>query len=139
MPSRTRDGRQVGGAEKERRKKARLEAERKRPAAPAQPSGGLSGLPAPPESTAHLIRWGARILAGVMHRAAQDGTIFETERDQLRFLADCCAKLGMIRDKAAEQELIDKRLAEIDGEQNKSSGLEAVRGLKAPKISRPSS
>lgn len=74
-----------------------------------------------------------------MHRAAQDGTIFETERDQLRFLADCCAKLGMIRDKAAEQELIDKRLAEIDGEQNKSSGLEAVRGLKAPKISRPSS
>lgn len=134
MPSRGKDGREISGAEKTRRRKARAEAERQREV--AGPTA-LAGLPAPPENTAGLVRWGAQMLAAVMHRAAQERSIFETERDQLRFLSECCAKLGIIRDKAAEQELIDQRLAELEGEKTRAAGLETVRGLTAPKISRP--
>lgn len=126
----------MGGAEKERRRKSRLENERARPPA-AEGARGLDGLTPPPENTAGLVRWGAQILAAVMYRAAQERSIFETERDQLKFLAECAAKLGIIRDKAAEQELIDKRLAELDQEKSKTAGLEPVNRLKTSKIPRP--
>lgn len=133
MPTRKPNGREVGGAEKERRRKARIENERER----EHPVGILPGLAAPPPNTAGLVRWGAQILAAVMYRAAQDRSIFETERDQLKFLADCAAKLGVIRDKAAEQELIDQRLAELEQEKTKAAGLDPVHGLKASKVPRP--
>lgn len=136
MPTRDAEGRELSGAEKERRRKAKLENERQRQPQVAGTSG-IEGLPSPPTNTASLVRWGAQILAAVMYRAAQDRSIFETERDQLKFLAECAAKLGVIRDKAAEQELIDQRLAELDQEKTKAAGLEPVHGFQAPKIPRP--
>lgn len=131
MPRRAATGKQIGGAEKERRKKAEREQERGRT------GGQVSGLSLepPPANTADLIPWGARALAATLYRASQDRSIFVTELDQLRFIADCCAKLGIIRDKTAEQKRIKEGLKKIRGEDE--AKLDDVSGRRAPRIPRP--
>lgn len=129
-------GKPISGAEVRRRKMQRLEADRAREAPPDET--GLS-VCAPPESTAELVTWAASALAQVIHRAAQDRTIFLTEADQLRFIADGCAKLGMVRDKAAEQERIKKAAvrAGLAPDKNKpSAGAKSLAGIEKPPTAR---
>jgi len=114
----------------------RLEADRAREAPPED--AGLS-VGAPPESTAELVTWAASALAQVIHRAAQDRSIFLTEADQLRFIADGCAKLGMVRDKAAEQERIKKAAvrAGLTSDKSKPSvGAKSLAGIEKPPTAR---
>ena len=140
MPLRDSDGKPLSGAALQRRRKAKLEHERKRKK--AQPSGALSyaDLPAPPigkkDGTAQLITWGAKALAVTMHRAMVTPDAFEAERDQWRFVADCCAKLGMIRDKAAEQEQIKKGLRGVKKDKD-TAGLTDASGRATPRVPRP--
>lgn len=103
-------GKPVGGAAKARARKAKITAQRKRKPAPTTVS--FADLPDPPlDDTAALITWGAKSLAVVMRKSMQDLSLFDAERDQLRFIADCAAKLGMIRDKASEQAKLQKAAA----------------------------
>lgn len=114
----------------------RLEADRAREAPPDETGIAVS---APPESTAELVTWAASALAQVIHRAAQDRSIFLTEADQLRFIADGCAKLGMVRDKAAEQERIKKAAvrAGLAPDKNKpSAGAKSLVGIEKPPTAR---
>lgn len=133
MPSKSPDGKRLSGAAQRKVKQRRVEHERTR----EQTGGAFDALPVPPlDATASLITWGARALALTLHRAMSDPTIFETERDQLRFIADGCAKLGMIRDKAAEQESIKRTLAEVKKEKE-TAGLTDARGRSTPRVPRP--
>lgn len=134
MPSRDpKTGKPVGGAAKARRRKAQAEAERKRkPAAVSQVQ-----VSPPPESTAELVTWSAGVLAALVYRASQDRTIFLTELDQLRFLADTCAKIGLVRDKAVEQDRL-RRLAEAAGKlpSSKPAGAKPLAGVSKPDTAR---
>lgn len=137
MPSRDSSGKRLPGSKQRAIKKRRIEHEQTRPGSAAAESSHFDSLPRPPiEDTAGLVRWGAQCLAVVMDRAIRDRSIFETERDQLRFVADCCAKLGMIRDKASEQEAIKKAL-QARRKEAKAAGLDDARQFAEPRVSRP--
>lgn len=134
MPWRDKAGKPLSGAAQAKKRKQAKEHERTREQGE---SGHFDRLPAPPiDDTAGLVRWGAQCLAVVMDRAIRDRSIFETERDQLRFVADCCAKLGMIRDKASEQEAIKKAL-KVRRKEQKTAGLDDARQFPEPRVSRP--
>lgn len=135
-------GKPVGGAAKTRKKKAELEAERKRkPAKPAKPAKAAEFLhiDPQPDSTADFASWSARGLAALAYRAAQDRTIFATELDQLRFLSDTFAKLAKANDKGAEQERM-KKLADSMGQGAGSGavprGAKGLAGIQKPTTAR---
>lgn len=125
----------MGGAEKLRIKRAAAERERQRD---EEGQGGTFDRlgPAPIDSTAELVTWGAQALALVVDRAMRRRDIFETEFDQLRFVADSCAKLGLVRDKAAEQESI-KKLLKATTQEKETAGLTDAGGRSTPRVSRP--
>lgn len=126
-------GRPISGAAKARARKAKLQAAQKRTPAPTTVS--FADLPDPPlDDTAALITWGAKCLAVVMRKAQQDVGAFDAERDQWRFVADCAAKLGMIRDKAAEQSKLQKAAAAA----GKVSGTRPVGAQSLAAVPKPS-
>jgi hypothetical protein len=128
-------GKPLSGSALNRLRKAKVEAERTRD---IEEQTGLT-LEPPPSSTAELVTWAAAALAQAIYRASQDRKIFLTEADQLRYVADGCAKLGMVRDKAAEQERI-KRVAERTGltqDRNKpAAGAKSLAGIAKPETAR---
>lgn len=70
-----------------------------------------------------MVRYAAQVLAVVMDQTMLDPAISEEQRR--RELRDTAAKLGMVRDKAGEQEKIDQaREAAERGE--KHAGLEPI-------------
>lgn len=129
-------GKPVGGAAKTRKKKAELEAERKRKPAKA---AEVLHIDPQPDSTADFASWSARGLAALAYRAAQDRTIFATELDQLRFLSDTFAKLAKANDKGAEQERM-KKLADSMGQGAGSGavprGAKGLAGIQKPTTAR---
>lgn len=129
-------GKPIGGAAKARARKAKIAAQRKRTPAPTTVS--FDDLPDPPlDDTAALITWGAKCLAVAMRKAQQDVGAFEAERDQWRFVADCAAKLGMIRDKAAEQSKIQKAAAAAGKTQStKPQGAQSLAAVTKPHTAR---
>lgn len=134
MPSRDATGKRLSGAAQARKKKAAVEHERTRI---KSAGGAFASLPPPPiDDTAALITWGAKALAMTLDRAMRDSAIFETERDQLRFVADGCAKLGMIRDKAVEQDKIRKALHK-EKKAAETAGLTDASQRGTPRVSRP--
>lgn len=127
-------GKRIPGSKQRAIKKRRVVHEQARE--PSE-SSHFDALPPPPiEDTAALVRWGAQCLAVVMYRAIRQRDIFETERDQLRFVSECCAKLGMIRDKAAEQEAI-KRALKGRRKDQKAAGLDDASQYAKPRVPRP--
>lgn len=127
-----------GGAQKVRERKAREEHERQRQDKESGEEAPFARLrPAPLDNTAEMVLWANEVLALSVERAVRRRDIFPCEFDQLRFIADSCAKLGMIRDKASEQEKIKKALRHAE-KQSDTEGLEDVRGRAAtPQVSRP--
>lgn len=138
MPTRDSIGKRLSGAQQKRKRKLTVEHERQRDDVSGDP---FENLPAPPiagkTGTAGLVTWGAKALAFTMNRAMRRRDIFEAERDQLRFVADCCAKLGMIRDKGAEQDKIKRALGKAR-KAEKDAGLTDVTGPPPARIQRPS-
>jgi len=111
-------GKRLSGAAQDKRAKQKLEAERIAEATGGSPHD-LQNLikaafarvgPPPMQSTGSLITWGAKMQATVIWLAAQNPALFDSLASLLRFEADAIAKLGMIRDKAKEQEDIKKAL-----------------------------
>lgn len=94
--------------------------------------------PAPIADTSRLITWGAKLHALVLHQIAQDRSAYPNRREWYRALLGGTTSLGVIRDKAMEQQKIDDALHR-DEAKGKKQGLSDVRGRKAPQVTRPPS
>lgn len=129
-------GKPLSGAALARRKKAKVAAQRVRK--PAKTSVSFDDVGDPPlDDTAALITWGAKCLAVVMRKAQQDAGAFDADRDQWRFLADCSAKLGMIRDKASEQAKLQRAAAAAGKTQStKPQGAQSLAQVAKPPTAR---
>lgn len=92
--------------------------------------------PPPVHDTAQLISWGARLHAIALGHISRHPEIYPNQREWLRALLGGTTQLGIIRDKAAEQEKIDAALRR-DDVKGKKLGLSDVRGRKAQTITRP--
>lgn len=93
--------------------------------------------PPPVHDTAQLISWGARLHAIALGHISLHPEIYPNQREWLRALLGGTTQLGIIRDKAAEQEKIDNALRR-DDVKGKQLGLTDVRGRKAQTATRPS-
>ena len=130
------------GAEFRRRRKLQAEEAARNEAARRADRKAASRAPLaysaiePPDlgDTASMVRYGAQVLAVVMDQTMLDPDI--TEEQRRRELRDGAAKLGMIRDKAAEQEAIKKSLRMRQGKQE-TTGLEDASQFAEPRVSRP--
>lgn len=136
MPSRDGTGRRLGGAEQKKaaadRAAAAEEAQTARERAgmlhpPKRQPLSYDDLPPPPlDDSAAMVTWGNKVVAVVMDQAMLDP--FITEESRRRTLLDGAAKLGMIRDKAAEQERIRAQLQKMkDAEAHQ--GMENAKDL----------
>lgn len=152
MPSRDSTGKRLSGAQLRQRK-----AEREQPDKPAAKKrrakqieieqapadGWFAGPnpferagPPPIDDTAQMIRWGAKIHALGVEDIYRHPNSYPSRREWIRALLDKTTQLGVIRDKAAEQQKIDDALHR-DDVKGKKQGLTDVRGRKAPTVTRP--
>lgn len=151
MPSRDENGKRIPGCQQRARKavreapdppaKKRRAKKSETPAAEAE--GWFSGPnpferlgPPPIDDTAQLITWGAKANALGLEHIAKHPNMYPNRREWIRALIEGTAKLGHIRDKAAEQEKIDVALRR-DEQTTKKQGLTSAHGRKAPPIARP--
>lgn len=150
MPSRDADGKRIPGNKQRQRQKER-EAPDRKPAKPRAPApktaptdqvdepfeNPFDQLVAPPiDDTALLIRWASKVHGLALHHIAKNPGIYPNQREWLRALLGGTTQLGVIRDKAAEQEKIDRALRDEE-KKGKKQGLDDVRGKKAAAITRP--
>lgn len=155
MPSRDANGKRLSGAALRQRKAEREQpdqkpaakkptATKKVPAAPEAATAEDPGPnpfeqlePAPIADTSRLITWGAKLHALVLHQIAQDRSAYPNRREWYRALLGGTTSLGVIRDKAMEQQKIDDALRR-DDVKGKKQGLTSAHGRKAEAITRPS-
>lgn len=153
MPSRDSTGKRLSGAQL-RQRKAQREApdppaskkrKAKKPtAAEAEPDldsapNPFNSLGAPPiDDTAQLVRWSAKLHALAVAHIAQHPGIYPNQREWLRALLGGTTQLGILRDKAAEQQKIEEALRREEQE-GKRQGLVSVGGRKAAAATRPPS
>lgn len=140
------------GAEKRKRKYQREQApqEAKRRARATAPDSANAGPtadivgeytkcgPPPLDDTASLIKWGARMVGVSVWLTALDPDV--PLLDKVRLVNDGCAKLGMIRDKASEQEKLDRAAKAFDQKRGKatkpSGGPKSLDGVAKPETAR---
>jgi hypothetical protein len=123
MPSRDANGRELSGNAKRKRGNDRIKGEL------AAPGRDMDiDLDAPPEDTSQLVTWAAGALAKVLHAAARENA-FATKGEQLRFLSDGLAKIGMLRDKAAEQDKLRKLAEKHKLTKSTNPGIEGLEPL----------
>jgi len=104
MPSRDANGKRLhGAAQRARRTPSKLEQES---------PNVFADFEAPPiteeHGTAELVTWGNKVMAKCIHVAMQRPDLFPLERDRLKYISETAVKLGITRDKGAEQERIKK-------------------------------
>ena len=92
--------------------------------------------PAPIHDTSKMITWGAQLHALVLEKIARDPSAYPNRREWYRAMLGGTTSLGIIRDKAAEQQKIDEALRRDEVKQKKQ-GLANVSGRKAPSVTRP--
>lgn len=97
----------------------------------------FADFPEPPlDDTSKLITWGAKVAAKTLDMILRSPSAFPNKREWFRAIMAGTASLGIIRDKATEQEKIDRHLRQADKQASKQ-GLTDVRGRTAPQVSRP--
>jgi len=163
MPLRNSDGKELSGAQRRKLRKLREEPDaptkgkgapkkpRRAPPAPApaappaedevgdadESPNPFVGAGTPPiHDTALLIRWGAKVHGLAIHEIANHPEWYSNRREWLRALLGATTGLGVIRDKAAEQQKIDDAMRRAEAEKKKQ-GLSSADGRKAPPIPRP--
>lgn len=134
------------GAPKKPRRVAPTPAAAAAPAAPLDDDDGeaggnapnpFAGAGTPPiQDTALLIRWGAKVHGLAIHEIANHPEWYTNRREWVRALLGATTGLGVIRDKAAEQQKIDDAMRRAEAEKKKQ-GLSSADGRKAPPIPRP--
>jgi hypothetical protein len=136
MPSRDEHGKRLPGSAQ--RKRAQLRDAADLPEDEDAPfDNPFDDLAPPPDDTAQLIRWGARVAGRGVHFMALHPEIYPNKREWMRALFSGIGCIGVIRDKASEQQKIDDALRR-DDLKGKKQGLDDVRGKKAQAVTRPS-
>lgn len=141
MPSRDANGKELGGAEKARRKRAKIEvlrrarmAERKRLGLPGL---DFSDLPPPPYGEPlRVVGWCLDVLLVCADRVLRDE--FMPFARKLRLLIDIIKRAGMLRDAAIEQRQILEILTRLD-KKRAADGMEPYKPGPIPRIPRPAS
>jgi hypothetical protein len=141
MPSRDEKGKRLSGAQQERHKLQAREVRRRsaptgceQPAAPSQGRDFHDLPPAPIGDPVSAIAWANDVIMVCMDKAMRDG---QTPLEwKLNYLKDAAAKLGMIRDKAAEQKQIREILTKLD-KKRLDAGMEPNKSGPVPHIPRP--
>lgn len=132
MPSRDPSGKRISGAEQRKlraAKRAPYEQEAQR-----QPETQAE-YPDPPDDVGQLISWAAAMLGRLLAEAYRDKNLLGADR--YRTIGQLTAQLGMIRDKALDQERITK-MAKKTGllPDEKQTELKPTHGLKRPQTAR---
>ena len=134
MPSKDSSGKRISGAQQRKIRAAKL--------APYQKDAGRvpedtpsQDYPKPPEDVGQLIAWAAMMLGKLLAEAYQDRHLLGADR--YRTIGQLTAQLGMIRDKALDQERIT-RMAKKTGliADEKQSELKPTHGLTRPQTAR---
>ena len=131
MPSRDESGKRISGG-KQRQIRAAKQAPYKQGAqwVPERPE-----YPKPPDDVGQLISWAALMLGQLLSDAYNDKNLLGADR--YRTIGQLTAQLGMIRDKALDQERIT-RMAKKTGliADEKPSELKPTHGLTRPQTAR---
>lgn len=138
MPPRDESGKELGGAEKARRRKLAREEELRReglrtaPGLPSQGGREFSDLPPAPlgDPLAAMVWWNDVLLV-CADKVLRDPVMPLEQR--VRFLMDGAAKAGMIRDKSAESKAMLAALAKSD-KAKELAGLEPNLSQATPPI-----
>ena len=133
MPSKDSSGKRISGAQQRKIRAAKL--------APYQKDAGRvpdtpsPEYPKPPEDVGQLIAWAAMMLGKLLADAYNDKNLLGADR--YRTIGQLTAQLGMIRDKALDQERIT-RMAKKTGliADEKQSELKPTHGLTRPQTAR---
>ena len=141
MPSRDETGKRLSGAQQQRHKQQARELLRRAASIGSEQSGMASQgrdfhdlPPAPIGDPVSAIAWANDVIMVCMDKAMRDG---ESPLEwKLNYLKDAAAKLGMIRDKAAEQKQIREILNRLD-KKREAAGMEPNRSGPVPYIPRP--
>ena len=125
MPSRDETGKALSGYAG-RKRAAEKRAAYAKATADAHASGHVvpsldAFLSPPPEDTAQLVSWAARLLGSLLWQAYRDPGLRGIDR--YRIIGQLTAQLGMLRDKASEQERLAK-LARKHGLTTIKTGIE---------------
>lgn len=134
MPSRDESGKRISGG-KQRQIRAAKQAPYKQDAQRVPEAHKESEYPKPPEDVGQLISWAAMMLGKLLAEAYQDKHLLGADR--YRTIGQLTAQLGMIRDKALDQERIT-RMAKKTGliADEKQSELKPTHGLTRPQTAR---
>ena len=108
------------------------------------PSGGGPLLDLPPaptreeDGTAEAVTFSVKVLVRCIERISK-APVSKDEMARLKFIADTCTKIGIVRDKAAEQDRMKKLLDEKKRDAERLAGLtpvttDAPAPLPAPKV-----
>ena len=134
MPSKDSSGKRISGAQQRKIRAAKL--------APYQQAAGrvpddapIPDYPKPPEDVGQLISWAAMMLGKLLSEAYLDKNLLGTDR--YRTIGQLTAQLGMIRDKALDQERIT-RMARKNGliPDEKQSELKPTHCITRPQTAR---
>lgn len=91
----------------------------------------LEEIGPPPKDTSKIVMWANEYVAQAMYAVGIDtAATFEAK---IKSIFEGARVIGMIRDKASEQEKIDRYISKVD----KVDGSDNVAGLKAPIIKKP--
>ncbi len=136
MPSRDESGKRLSGSAQRKRTTTQRTAYEHAALAIGDTVPSLEGLSTPPpKDTALLVTWAVEHLALVLWQALNDGALRGVDR--YRIIGQLSAQIGMLRDKATEQEKLD-RLARKHGlvETVAPSGMQSLAGIVKPPTAR---
>ena len=121
MPSRDGSGKRLSGSAQRQRTTIQRGAYEQAQQAIGDTVPTLDGLTVPPpEDTSQLVTWAAKQIGLVMWQALNDKAL--KGLDRYRLIGQLGAQIGMLRDKATEQEKLDK-LARKHGLIKNTTGL----------------
>ena len=107
MPSRDESGKRLSGSAQRKRSTVQRTAYEHAALAIGDTVPTLDGLTVPPpEDTSQLVTWAAKQIGLVMWQALNDQAL--KGLDRYRLIGQLGAQIGMLRDKATEQEKLDK-------------------------------
>ena len=138
MPSRDERGKRLSGSAQRKRSATQRTAYEHAALALGDTVPTLDGLTVPPpEDTSQLVTWAAKQIGLVMWQALNDKAL--KGLDRYRLIGQLGAQIGMLRDKATEQEKLDKLARKhglIKNPTELAEGMKPLAGIVKPPTAR---
>ena len=138
MPSRDENGKALSGYAGRKRAQDKRAAYDQAQQASGDTVPTLDGLTVPPpEDTSQLVTWAAKQIGLVMWQALNDKAL--KGLDRYRLIGQLGAQIGMLRDKATEQEKLDKLARKhglIKNPTELADGMKPLAGIVKPPTAR---